>query len=71
MFLPKIEMYTQGPAIDFYESLKNENNYITTVGFKSYAHYFYSEIKPLNVEDSLYIKRREFKNRCDVKPFSF
>lgn len=59
--LPKIEMYTQGPAIDFYESLKNENNYITTVGFKSYAHYFYSEIKPLNVEDSLYIKRREFK----------
>ena len=64
--LPKIEMYTQGPAIDFYESFKNENNYITTVGFKSYAHYFYSEINPLNVEDSLYLKRIQFNKEAMV-----
>ena len=61
--LPKIELYTQGPAIEFYESIKNENNYITTVGFKSYAHYFYSTIKPMEIEDSLYVKKEEFKQQ--------
>ena len=70
--LPKIEMYTQGPAIEFYESIKNENNYIATVGFKSYAHYFYCAIKPLKSDDSLYFKKEEFKhqsmlNHSDLK----
>ena len=64
--LPKIEMYTQGPAVEFYESIKSENNYITTVGFKSYAHYFYSAIKPMEIDDSLYVKKEEFKKQIMV-----
>jgi hypothetical protein len=39
--VPKIERYSQGPAIDFYESLQGQNVYVTTKGFKSYAPYFY------------------------------
>jgi len=43
---PKIERYTQGPAIDFYISKRNQSCYIETLGFKSYAHYFYGNVNP-------------------------
>ena len=52
--VPKIEMYSQGPAIEFYESIKDENKYVITVSYKSYAHYFYAQIQQLNSSDSLY-----------------
>ena len=39
---PRIEKYSQGTAIDFYKYLQNKDCYIETVGFKSYAHLFYS-----------------------------
>ena len=38
---PKIEQYSQGPAIEFYETLQGQNCYVETFGFKSYAQYFY------------------------------
>jgi len=44
--VPKIEAHSQGPAIRFYESLAGEDMYVTTVGFKSYAHYFYPKKQP-------------------------
>ena len=43
--VPKIERYSQGPAIDFYESLQGKDVYVWPIGFKSYAQYFY-EKKP-------------------------
>ncbi len=46
LIVPKIEQYTQGAAIDFYEQKAKEDCYIETVGFKSYAHYFYAKVKP-------------------------
>ncbi len=46
LIVPKIEQYTQGAAIEFYEQKANEACYIETVGFKSYAHYFYGKVKP-------------------------
>jgi 4-amino-4-deoxy-L-arabinose transferase-like glycosyltransferase len=39
---PRIEKYSQGAAIEFYEHLQNKDCYVTTLGFKSYAHLFYS-----------------------------
>lgn len=39
--LPKIEAYSQGAAINFYKSLAGKDVYVTPVGFKSYAQYFY------------------------------
>lgn len=44
--VPKIEKYSQGPDIDFYESLQGKDVYVWPVGFKSYAQYFYAK-KPM------------------------
>jgi glucan phosphoethanolaminetransferase (alkaline phosphatase superfamily) len=50
VIVPKIEGYSQRAAIDFYISKKNENCYVTTFNFKSYAHLFYTQKKqPKNV----------------------
>ncbi len=45
--VPKIERYTQGAAIDFYESKRGQDVYIHPLGFKSYAHLFYFQ-KPVS-----------------------
>lgn len=41
LITPKVEPYSQGAAVEFYESKQPENAVIETVGFKSYAHLFY------------------------------
>jgi 4-amino-4-deoxy-L-arabinose transferase-like glycosyltransferase len=41
--VPKIEKYSQGPAIDFYETLQGKSVYVWPIGFKSYAQYFYAK----------------------------
>ncbi|HSQ44100.1 MAG TPA: hypothetical protein VLM16_03835, partial [Ginsengibacter sp.] len=41
--VPKIERYSQGPAIDFYTTLQGKNVYVWPIGFKSYAQYFYAK----------------------------
>ncbi len=51
--VPKIEQFSQGPAIEFYESLQNKDVYITTIGFKSYGHFFYSKMHPRNKKDGI------------------
>lgn len=43
--LPKIEPHTQGSAIDFFKNLQGDNVYVHTLGYKSYAHYFYSRLE--------------------------
>ena len=43
----KIEKYSQGPAISFYESLQGKDVYVWPIGFKSYAQYFYAK-KPVS-----------------------
>jgi hypothetical protein len=43
LITPKIEPYTQGAAIEFYESKAAENAIVEPVGFFSYAHLFYAK----------------------------
>ncbi|MGI6478289.1 MAG: ArnT family glycosyltransferase [Salinivirgaceae bacterium] len=43
--ITKVEGYTQRAAIDFYKSMQDADVYVETLGFKSYAHYFYT-LKP-------------------------
>ncbi len=46
---PKIEQYSQGAAIEFYQYLQNKDCYVETYGYKSYAYLFYSHKKqPVN-----------------------
>jgi hypothetical protein len=41
IIVPKVERYSQGAAIDFYEERKGEDCYVTPLGYKTYAHLFY------------------------------
>lgn len=43
--LPNIEMITQNPAIEFYKDKSDEQCYIETIGFKSYAQYYYGKTR--------------------------
>ncbi len=43
---PRIEQYSQRAAIDFYTYLQTKDCYVETIGFKSYAHLFYTRRKP-------------------------
>ena len=57
--VPNIENVIQGSAVSFYEDISSEKKYLTTVGFKSYAHYFYSKIDLLDSNDSLYNAKKK------------
>jgi 4-amino-4-deoxy-L-arabinose transferase-like glycosyltransferase len=46
VFTGKIEGYTQRAPLDFYRQHSQEDCYINTLGFKSYAHLFYSKKMP-------------------------
>jgi hypothetical protein len=46
--VPKVEGYTQGPAIRFFKSLAGKTVYAAPLGYKSYAQYFYFD-KPMPV----------------------
>lgn len=53
LIVPQVERHTQGEIIDFYTSLEHQDCYVDVYKFKSYAHYFYTRVKPLNPEDGL------------------
>lgn len=59
---PKIEPYTQGAPIEFYKSIKYNDCYVEVLGFKSYAHLFYTEKQP---GMSLYNKGMTVKEQRD------
>jgi Dolichyl-phosphate-mannose-protein mannosyltransferase len=62
LFINKIEGYSQNAAIEFYESKKQEDGYIQTYNFKSYAHLFYAKKRlPTNTkhDDAAWLMRGE------------
>ena len=49
MIVPKVERYSQGAAIDFFKQRQREDCYVKTLGYKSYAPFFYTQKeKPSN-----------------------
>lgn len=46
ILIPKIEQYSQGAAMDFFEEKQHEDAYITPLGYKTYGHLFYTKKKP-------------------------
>ena len=74
LIVPKVEPYSQGPAIEFYKSLKDKDVYVETIGFKSYAYMFYTNRQPQhNSADMLrYInKEREQQSKAGGEEFEF
>lgn len=51
-FPPRIEAYSQRAAIDYFKSLSGRNVYAETIGYKSYAPYFYFAVQPGNWKKS-------------------
>lgn len=50
MIVPKVERYSQGAAIDFFEQRQGEDCYVTILGYWSYAQFFYTQKeKPANI----------------------
>jgi len=43
---PRVERYSQNSAIEFFKKLENKDTYVETLGYKSYAHLFYSKFQP-------------------------
>lgn len=63
LFINNIEGYSQNAAIEFYESKVQEDCYVTTFGYKSYAHLFYTKKRqPTNPNHS----ENEWLMRGDV-----
>jgi 4-amino-4-deoxy-L-arabinose transferase-like glycosyltransferase len=46
--LGRIEAFSQGTAIDFFESLAGKDCYVLTYNYRSYAHYYYPRLQPQN-----------------------
>ncbi len=68
--LPKIDFLLQGHLIQFYDSISEEKKYISTVGFKSYAHYFYAKTDQLTENDLLKAKKLKIlKTHFNVDSF--
>jgi len=42
LFVPKIEAYSQRSAIEFYKEQQGKDVYVAPLGYKSYAHLFYT-----------------------------
>jgi hypothetical protein len=52
VFTPKIELYTQHAAIEFFQRLKGKDVYVKVLGYKSYAPFFYAQVLPPKRKDT-------------------
>ena len=64
VIVPKIELYTQDAAIEFYKQRAKEHCYVETHGFKSYAYLFYSNRTQNDYKNADQI--RYIENQLDV-----
>lgn len=66
-FINRIEGISQNAAIRFYESKATENALIFTYGYKSYAHLFYAQKRPLQPElEKKYIATNQINSLARV-----
>lgn len=61
LIAPKIEPYTQGAPIEFYKSMEGEDVYMHVLGYKSYAHYFYTKKEEKNSMHFLGINSQDWE----------
>lgn len=57
--VPRIEIFTQGPAIAFLKEKSEEDVYLETLGYKSYAQYFYGKAQPMSPSTSFHQFKEE------------
>jgi hypothetical protein len=62
--IPKVELYSQHAAIEFYKACSTQKCYVETHAFKSYAYLFYSNRKPEDYNNPEQLKYIE--NQLDL-----
>ena len=65
-FVPKIEAYSQGAAVEYYKSFVGKDVYVAPLGFKSYGILFYGEKVPDTNPELLKIKDQK-KNTIPIR----
>ncbi len=68
--VPQVEKVSQLPQIEFLEEHAEEDAYITCVAMKSYAHFFYGKVMPLEESDGLYQYKQELLKDFGVDSFN-
>ncbi len=63
LITPKIEAFSQRANIEFFEAHKGEDCYAETWGYKSYAHYFYTQKPPFKNDST---KTNEWMMRGNI-----
>ena len=70
VMVPKIESFSQGPMIAFYEKHKGKDVYLTPVNMKSYAQYFYAEVQPQEEGSGLADYKKQLLLVCNAESFN-
>jgi 4-amino-4-deoxy-L-arabinose transferase-like glycosyltransferase len=70
VMVPKIESFSQGPMIEFYEKHKGKDVYLTPVNMKSYAQYFYAEVQPQEKGSGLADYKKQLLLECNAESFN-
>ena len=70
VMVPKIEGFSQGPMIAFYERYKGKDVYVTPVNMKSYAQYFYTEVQPQDQGSGLADYKKQLLLECNAESFN-
>ncbi len=68
LITPKVEPYSQGAAIEFYQSKQGQNVVVETLRFKSYAHLFYTD-RPPQFTRSLTDSIKQFNTHPEIPVF--
>ncbi len=67
IIVPKIERYTQGAHIDFLKETKQENAYISTLDFHSYAYHYYGAITPERSKEKQLFLEKHFGGKAKLQ----
>ena len=68
LITPKVEPYSQGAAIEFYEGKQNVNAVVEPLRFKSYAHLFYT-MRPQQFTRSFTDSLKQFNTHPEIPVF--
>lgn len=67
-FTPKVEAYSQRAAIEFFQSFAGKDVYVHPLGYKSYAHLFYSQKQRSSNPEYYHLVRSEVGASTILEP---
>jgi len=68
--VPEIEKVSQGSMVQFLKDLQGEDVYVTPVGMKSYAQFYYAEKQPDEIGSGIYNKKQALLEEKGVMSFN-